>query len=950
MDNYRQRGALSDELLRRWWTKKDKEVRKGLVTTSDWQKPLVIAFEKKQSRERMVKGLVAANGRAFAQVLVSKAVDVSAEDRDEFLSAIWDWLVDHELVVPVQIIQRRGKKFEQVLIRSATYQVNVDKIGVWETDTRQLCGVCRRAHSVALPSRACPEYACKGQVAQTGRDEEDYDVVQFTRTAFVPLRSYEHSAQVPQEMRKEVEREFKREEGRFNAIVATPTLELGVDIGKLEMVLMRNVPPTPANYAQRAGRAGRKHRIAAVFTYCRGSQHDRYFFEDPPAMISGDIRVPSFSLQNEPLIRKHVRSCVLTELRALANEEERQILIETFPRYVWGWLGRFNEEDDTKRFSHHQNPPNLSKLHEVLERHQHEVTTQVKMTFQASWPSDDRYAVADEALERYVSEFCNDLAVCVNQLFAEIKAYLQERGKLYYLQQQGQELTDKEKKKLRQYNAHLSSFLDEDRLHYALSWLCKNGFFPGYALTRESISAQCIEPFIDLSRPSAMAIRELTPGAHIYANKQVFQVRRIFSKLKVRGNDQSAELPRRSLRYEPSRDRVFDPAETVTEGGDREAVEFESYRITDVELRHQQEIDDTSDTRRLVAYTILGTLLKHHRGGYEAKAGELTLSFLRRAEVRLVNLGPMKLLNRQIGFPVCPVCGETRNPSASPAEIDNFTKSHKKHCHSDVLFAAVHVDIESDVLVAGPFQEPAQAVNFAEGMRLGCRMVLDMGDSEIESFPNVDAEGNVWAVFYDPVPGGSGFLAQMVEYWPEIAGQAINVLHACPTGDRCETACYRCMKTFYNQQYHPLLNRFTAIELLRKGQAEVVRKNYVAAWKPSVDEVTEDETDSPAEWDFVKELEKHHFPLPDAQQYRVNLSGGGYTDADYAYTKENVLVFVDGLSKPLHGDPVTRQRDKLKRKMARMQGFQIVEIPAEAMNDPAVFAWALEELKLCLDQ
>ena len=56
------------------------------------------------------------------------------------------------------------------------------------------------------------------------------------------------------------------------------------------------------------------------------------------------------------------------------------------------------------------------------------------------------------------------------------------------------------------------------------------------------------------------------------------------------------------------------------------------------------------------------------------------------------------------------------------------------------------------------------------------------------------------------------------------------------------------------------------------------------------------------------------------------------------------------MSKHLHGDPVTRQKDKLKRKMASMQGFRVVEIPAEAMNDPAVFAVALEELRLCLDK
>src|SRR5690606_9940950 len=149
--------------------------------------------------------------------------------------------------------------------------------------------------------------------------------------------------QVPKDEREKVEQEFKKEDGRFNTIVATPTLELGVDIGKLEMVMMRNVPPTPANYAQRAGRAGRRHRIAVVFTHSRGAQHDRYFFNNPPEMISGEIRVPAFSMRNEPLIRKHVHSASLTALRELVNIDEDPVLQQAFPAYIRDYFGRSEE-------------------------------------------------------------------------------------------------------------------------------------------------------------------------------------------------------------------------------------------------------------------------------------------------------------------------------------------------------------------------------------------------------------------------------------------------------------------------------------------------------------------------------------------------------------------------------------------------------------------------------
>ena len=203
---------------------------------------------------------------------------------------------------------------------SEVYHVNVDRIGLYETHERYVCTHCHRAQQVMLPAGLCPEYNCSGSLLPEGRDEEHFDVVQYTRHEFVSMKAREHSAQVPQERRLEAERSFKSESGTVNVIVATPTLEMGVDIGKLEMTMMRNVPPTPANYAQRAGRAGRRHRIAAVFTYAGGSQHDRYFFNEPPAMIAGSVRIPAFSMQNEPLIRKHVHSATLTILRELVRE------------------------------------------------------------------------------------------------------------------------------------------------------------------------------------------------------------------------------------------------------------------------------------------------------------------------------------------------------------------------------------------------------------------------------------------------------------------------------------------------------------------------------------------------------------------------------------------------------------------------------------------------------
>lgn len=117
----------------------------------------------------------------------------------------------------------------------------------------------------------------------------------------------EHTGQVRSEDRVEREEQFR--EGDLPALFCSPTMELGVDIRELYAVHMRNIPPTPANYAQRSGRAGRGGRPALITAFsAQGNVHDQYFFRRRESMIAGAVVPARMDLANQELVKAHLHS------------------------------------------------------------------------------------------------------------------------------------------------------------------------------------------------------------------------------------------------------------------------------------------------------------------------------------------------------------------------------------------------------------------------------------------------------------------------------------------------------------------------------------------------------------------------------------------------------------------------------------------------------------------
>ena len=213
----------------------------------------------------------------------------------------------------------KGRKGNPLPNVSDVYQVDADRLRLQQNRGLWRCTSCRRRTTRRTPFARCHAWRCDGKLEFVEEDPDNYDL-QLLDQGYSMLRPEEHTAMVPTDERERLENLFKGESEAINAFVCTPTLELGVDIGQLDAVLMRNVPPLPANYWQRAGRAGRRHRMAVDLTYCRPVSHDRAYFADPLKMLAGRVDAPAFNLRNELMVAKHVHATVITRLHQYTRD------------------------------------------------------------------------------------------------------------------------------------------------------------------------------------------------------------------------------------------------------------------------------------------------------------------------------------------------------------------------------------------------------------------------------------------------------------------------------------------------------------------------------------------------------------------------------------------------------------------------------------------------------
>lgn len=878
---------------------------------------------------------------------MAKKWGVEPDETESFLEGLFRFLLDRELLRPVTLKGSKGRPLPGV---TGLYQVNADRLRLSGNHGVYQCKSCRRRTTRRTPNKLCPAWRCGGEIDFLKEDPDNYDL-QIMDQGYSMLRPEEHTAMVPHEERERLENLFKGESEAVNAFVCTPTLELGVDIGKLDAVLMRNVPPLPANYWQRAGRAGRRHRMAVDMTYCRPVSHDRAYFADPLKLLAGRVDPPAFNLRNDLMIRKHVNATVITRLHQYArdplrSEAERKGIEETLHACLPERVSSYLFEGGMVR----EDPFDLAPLKNLAEANARDLLAYVEGAFRQGWPQSDAEVTKTDVLRGHVAGLTDMLDEVIGRLRRRLLWALEQIKRLNALREKQGDLEPEDEALFRRCDRlikRLKGTAKPSRREAegyddvsTFSVLAAEGFLPGYGLEVGSVLGTAEIPFwrmgamdFVLPRPSSVALREYVPGNLIYANGNRFVARRFHRDV----DEDRIEMPAFEISFEHRAVKNISSSQIPSGLG---SVVLKTIAVCDVDLVHQSHISDEEEVRFQLGVSVFGLERDQHNGGVAYGWGERSLHLRRGVRLRLVNVGASSAIERfaRFGYPLCTVCGQSVSPLSSDRQREHFAHSHEERCGRKLEPVGFYADVVADVLSLPACEDQATAYSVLEALRFGATHVLDMHmeDLQILVLGHVDRD-EVDALLWDPMPGGSGLLDQICGRFEEIVEAALTVVQDCPSA--CETSCIDCLQTFRNGFYHKYLNRKIAMECLRAWGTHIAVSHLIV---PKL--IPESAAQNPFPVNAAEEKLRQLLSAAGFEEgirgKQINLDRAiGSTTPDIFYQREEedeegICIYLDGLSEHLHGNPATIEQDRRIRDWLRNKGYEVIEIAVSDLDDP----------------
>ena len=733
----------------------------------------------------------------------------------------------------------------------------------------------------------------------------------------------EHTGQIKNE--EKIDREEKFNEAiELSALYCSPTMELGIDISSLNIVHMRNVPPSPANYAQRSGRAGRSGQSALVFTYAsKVSPHDKHYFANPVKMVAGVVQAPRIDLTNEELIRSHINATVLSFLNA---EEFKPSLVDLID--IAG--GSYKLKKALKSKYQDVIDSDFDTIKKVVASVVSPIDFKGIKWFNEAWLETQIKTVPDklenallrwrkmyldalrqmnEAHETHVSPIVKDPEI---KKLANI-SYMRAKDRKSLLENQ----SDKGK------NSTLSEF-------YTFRYLASEGFLPGYNFTRLPIRA-----FLGgkdrneaISRPRFIGLKEFGPNNLIYHNGGKYKVNRITP------NDVSLEL--QEIKISKDTNYAF-LGKDEGKGKNQDPITGVHFTSSNIELYQnliELEEAQSENSERISCMeevrTSEGFVTEMYLNSADSLQdatkikltvdGDELMKLFYAPAAKLILLNKKWRRGKDDGFDIGSKTGffktkkqvEKANPEDPIQNIMLYT-----YDTSDVLYI-----------------QPVKSLGLTEEGVITLQYALEKAIEKIYNIEPVEIDAKLMGggehkniMLYESAEGSIGVLKdisrnpiKLREIFHEaymICGYDFETKQdAFPARPK---ASYDDLLSYYNQMDHSNIDRHSITKALELLIAANPDDTIGGTYEDKYEELKKGlHHRSPGERTLLDYLYENGYRLPDYTNHNMEQF---YVQPDFVYEKEKALIFVDG---GIHKNSIVKADDEKKRRTIELAGFDVL--------------------------